>query len=703
MNDAAAQTQIPSQPTTMTSSKASFILFLLFSVLLGKPTSIRAGILNSQEQGLANLLISAGGQQRNRGAMQVDAALTAVARAKARDMATRRYFDHTTPDGKGPNFLVRAAGFPLPLWWGTARTDNNVESISAGYGTALSAWNALMASPGHRSHLLATDSFYKDQTSYGIGYYYDRASPFWHYFVIITAPPRAKSTLTISSPASGAKIGTDEIAVTGTVGGSGVVTSADIRLENSAGSSAWTRIPLPDGAGVGGWRVNMGGLLPGNNTIRVRSYYLGTNLLAEVVRTVRWVVLRPITVAVDGAGKVSTGYIGTTQREVGVNLTISAAPLDESTLFSHWTGLPVGANANAAKQTFTMTEGLSLVAHFVPNPFWTRRGAFQGVLAGQQLFNSGQLKISVSASGAFSGKLYYANGTHTIRGTLNANGEANLQIKRGGGNEIGLAIALDVTGTTNRITGTVNEYGMITALTADRRAEAGEAFSAGQITIKIAPDAAVPTSPRGNGYALVRIKENGTVKMAGTLADGRAFTASSIVSQTGGIPVYTRLFKGSGGIVGTASLVNTAISDIDGSVRYFKPERPLDKYYPQAFTLVNAISGSRYMRPLKGEPFINFQTSENRGRLLLSQGNIGEQITQPLEVGTDNSIALQTPTYTGMKVSMNINTGRFSGSFVHPVAGVRKFSGIVMQKQRTGWGFFLGVDQGGATLLQPLP
>lgn len=92
-----------------------------------------------------------------------------------------------------------------------------------------------------------------------------------------------------------------------------------------------------------------------------------------------------------------------------------------------------------------MTEGLSLVAHFVPNPFWKRRGAYQGVVTGQQLFNSGQLTNSVNAPGAFLGKLR----THTIRGKLNANGEVTLQIKRSEDNEIGLTITLDVTGTTN--------------------------------------------------------------------------------------------------------------------------------------------------------------------------------------------------------------------------------------------------------------
>ena len=118
---------------------------------------------------------------------------------------------------------------------------------------------------------------------------------------------------------------------------------------------------------------------------------------------------------------------------------------------------------------------------------------------------------------------------------------------------------------------------------------------------------------------------------------------------------------------------------------------------------VNPVSGSRYIRPLRGQPLINFQTAANRGRLLLSQGNIANQISQQLEVEPDNTVALATPIYMGMKVSVNPKNGLFSGSFLHPTAGARKFSGVVTQKQRAGWGFFLGVDQSGATQLQPQP
>ena len=715
----------------MTSVKFALSLMVFcLSMGLFRPLSVDAGIFTPQEQGIANALLNDPGQKRNKGTMQADATLTAVARARAKDMATRRFFGHVNPNGIGPNYAVRSAGYPLPLWWGDSRAENNVESISAGYPTATAAWSALLASPAHRKHLLAADSFYQDQTNYGVGYYYDESSPYWSYFVVITAPPKAKTTLNISSPVSGSKIGASVVTVAGTVGGSGLVGWLDIRLENASGTSGWARVSLPAGTGVGAWSTVISGFVPGANTVRLRSYTGVGNLLKEATSSVRWVVLKPLTVAVDGDGDVTDGFLGTKNRELGVNYTIAAKPNDNRTIFSHWTGLPQNANAESARQTFTMTEGLSLVAHFVPNPYGTLSGVYQGVLGGLNASTTGQLRVSVTPLGKFSGRLYYGAGSHAISGTMNASGRADLQIKRAGQvsarsvtdgygradlqikragqAEIGLSFSLDITGATQQVIGTVNEFGVITPLRAERRAESSEALDegrlvnhSGQFTVRITPDTAVENAPHGSGYAIIRIAKSNNVTVSGTLADGRAISASSIVSTNDTIPIYARLFSGAGAVTGTTTLVNTTTADISGSVRWFKPERLSDQYYPQAFTTQNAIIGSRYLRPVKGTAFIDFQTAQNRARLLLSSGNIQTQITQSLEVGSNNTVDLQTPTYTGMKVTVNASTGLVCGSFLHPTAGVRKFSGVVSQKQRVGWGFFLGVDQGGSMLLQP--
>ena len=158
-----------------------------------------AAEMGAGEQKLASLLTGDRAQRRDRSRMHADPILTAVARARAEDMAARRYMAHVNPDGIGPNALVRAAGYPLPAFWGTGRSGNFVESISAGHATAEQAWEGWMRSPAHRTHLLASSSFYRDQTNFGIASYSDPSSPFRHYWVVITAPPSARGEAMQSS------------------------------------------------------------------------------------------------------------------------------------------------------------------------------------------------------------------------------------------------------------------------------------------------------------------------------------------------------------------------------------------------------------------------------------------------------------------------------------------------------------------------
>ena len=140
---------------------------------------------NDQEKQIAALMISDPGQQR--ASLTCHPALAQVARERALDMVNRRYFDHTNPDGYGPNYLVRQAGYVLPSYYGTTLTANNVESIAAGNPTASLTWAQWMNSPGHKVHLLGTVPFFAEQIEYGIGY--ASGGVYGHYWVVITAKP----------------------------------------------------------------------------------------------------------------------------------------------------------------------------------------------------------------------------------------------------------------------------------------------------------------------------------------------------------------------------------------------------------------------------------------------------------------------------------------------------------------------------------
>ncbi len=221
------------------------IVSILLAQLAGSALS-----LTPEEQALAARLVNDPGQHRNRFELTRDPILTAVARSRAIDMAKRRYFSHVNPDGNGPNYLARAAGYPLPSGWGTSRAGNYVESIGAGYRTAEEAWQGWMKSSPHRTHLLATQSFYRNQTNVGIGYCYDPASPYQRYWVILTAPPPADRAVAAARPTSHANVVQIGVEVPAWRIPGKVVSQADFRPPHSSLSAPRPTATFPFGSKI---------------------------------------------------------------------------------------------------------------------------------------------------------------------------------------------------------------------------------------------------------------------------------------------------------------------------------------------------------------------------------------------------------------------------------------------------------------------
>lgn len=143
------------------------------------------GLLNAEELALARLF--EGDRDQRRPTRRCDPILARVARARAADLARRRYVAHVTPDGDGPNVLVMRAGYHLPDFYTRKRQGNNIEVIAAGDPTAAEAWAGWRRSRRHRRQVLGLDRFFADQGDYGVGYVHLPGSPYGHYWVLIAA------------------------------------------------------------------------------------------------------------------------------------------------------------------------------------------------------------------------------------------------------------------------------------------------------------------------------------------------------------------------------------------------------------------------------------------------------------------------------------------------------------------------------------
>lgn len=132
------------------------------------PSRWADSVAAAREREMAELLTGDPGQRRPR--LSWNPILARVARERARDMATRGYFAHVTPEGVGPNTLAERAGYVLPAAYDHRLAGNNIESAAEGYETAEAAWRRWMGSPRHRSHLLGIEAEQRKQSEFGIGF-----------------------------------------------------------------------------------------------------------------------------------------------------------------------------------------------------------------------------------------------------------------------------------------------------------------------------------------------------------------------------------------------------------------------------------------------------------------------------------------------------------------------------------------------------
>lgn len=647
--------------------------------------AVRASILNDQEQAIANNMINDPDQKRP--FLNLDPILAAVARARAEDMAKRNYFSHVNPDGVAANYLVRQAGYVLPDWWGTSPTDNYIESIAAGYSTPQAAWNGWMNSPGHRTHIIGLDPFYAAETSYGVGYYYDASSTYKHYWVILTAPPAPASKLVITTPGNGSQFTTPQIEVAGTTNDSNTA-AVEVRIENTTGNSDYLTA-----TGIGDWSATLSGFAPGTNTIRARSLNASGAVIAEATRTVTYVEMGLLTVNLSGSGTATAGFTGTTSRQVGKSVTITATPAAGS-LFAGWSG---DVTSKSATLTFVMQHAITLQANFSPNFFPDLRGVYTGLITTGSNDHNGFLRISSGPTGAFSGSFQLDGKTYRLRGRFDTDGRATVTINRSNANPLVLNLQLDTADGANQISGTISDGVFMADISADRavfNARTAPAPQAGRYTVVLASNANFPgpQNPQGNGFATLTVGADGSVRIAGRTGDGTPFAQLSMVSQDGVTPVYVPLYAYKGSLAGSLTFEPTSEGDLDGTLNWMKPARPKDVFYPDGFTMPVPTVGSLYTKPAANVPVMNF----TNGTVTLGNGNLDAPIAQAASLSSASKVAVALPNPQTVSLTINTSTGLVAGKFIHPAdTKARAVLGVVLQKQNSAYGFFPGVDQCG--------
>src|SRR5258707_948602 len=164
-------------------------------------------------------------------------------------------------------------------------------------------------------------------------------------FVDVTKP-----TVAIPSPLDGSRVTNGTVTVQGTASDNNGVAQVLVQLGSG---------PFQVATGTANWSASLA-LVPGPNTVLVKSVDTAGNQSAPVSETITYAILSQITLSANGNGSISPNLNGQFL-EVGKSYTLTALPASGNA-FTNWTG---GIPANTAVLTFVMQSNLTLTANFV--------------------------------------------------------------------------------------------------------------------------------------------------------------------------------------------------------------------------------------------------------------------------------------------------------------------------------------------------
>ncbi len=495
---------------------------------------------------------------------------------------------------------------------------------------------------------------------------------------------------------------------------------------------------------------------PGLRTIMVRAVDTRGLLSAVIKRSFTLRVVRPLAVAVNGpanSGTVTSGFMPTSQRFLGIPYAITATP-KSGFVFDGWTANDfTGTGVNDAakelpKLTFFMQQNLALTANLIANPFVpTLIGTFSGLALPEVgttpgIGTVGLFTATVTNKGSFSGSLVLDGAKHTVSGLFTNQGASRfgtsraptLTILRKNKPSLVIALALDMSGATARITGTITQTGgAVSGITADRahyssklKADASLAGTAQQRYNLILPAKtqtpilAANLYPQGTGIGSMIVKTDGKVTFALHLADNTKFTAAAALSKNNDCPLFAQLYSKLGLLAAQVTLdpAQTATDSSATDAFWFRPAQPKSQWYPTGWPqgLRLDMPGSKFIIPPAAPPTSVFpglgavNATDGNASLSFLEGLLNATVNKNLNISPTNIVTNAPVTDKTFTAKLTKTTGEWKGTFPHSDGKKPAWQATTFQKagaHEGGHGFFLsaqpspinGLGQSGAVRL----
>jgi sugar lactone lactonase YvrE len=499
-----------------------------------------------------------------------------------------------------------------------------------------------------------------------------------------------RPTLAIVSPQKSSHISNAVFTATGTATDNGQLAQVWYRLNGGAWMQA---------TNTSNWRAGLA-LSASANTLD--AYAVDTFGNVSLTNTVAFTYVPSgvMRVLITGQGTLSPNYDGWSL-ELGKTYSMTAKA-GFNFLFSGWTDGSGNSLSTASGLKFLVQSNMTIRANFTANKFPPLSGPFAGLFYDTNnvsLTNSGFFSATLTSVGAFSGKLQLASGQNiSVSGLFSPQGVFSNSIAVKGSAPLVLQLSVDaVTG--GRITGSVSGVGWTSPLLAYRAFysvlnPAPQANKKYTLVIPGGDDSTV--QPGGNGFGTISVSLSGNLTFSGILGDGTKAVQSTFLSQKSQWPFYIAPYKGQGVIFGWMTFTNESVSDLNGVVNWIKLPQATAKTYPAGFNFAGGIQavGSEFSFT-NGVPLLNLPSG---GMVILQQGNPVQGFTNHFTLGADNKVV----SADGLSVTITTASGLFKGNARNPGDGsLVPINGVLLQKQNSGFGFFLGTSQSGSVYFGP--
>ncbi|MEN3941666.1 Ig-like domain-containing protein [Prosthecobacter sp. SYSU 5D2] len=306
----------------------------------------------------------------------------------------------------------------------------------------------------------------------------------------------------------------------------------------------------------------------------------------------------------------------------------------------------------------------------------------------------GQLTLTLLRTGHFSAKLNFGGINYAGKGVFGASGAALVTLK-GGKGTVDVALTIDLGDPEYPLTGTVTG-GTLAGTLAVSFATANARLAPTVIkryTVMAQPPEG-DTALRGHSIATMTVSKTYIAKIAGRLADGTAFTASSKQDKTGGIHWTRKLYKGGGWVLGQMSVADSGGQEPTAALKWSKPDGA-----EPAFVAALPAQISLYLPPTATTVSVfDFPNGTDRKvDFEMQDGGLLLPVEQVLTLGNSDRV---TPVLPVKKLAIKRPSGLFTGTALVDGASY-PVQGVILQNANAGYGFFLNAPSSGSVKLLP--